>query len=96
MSSSRVAQLAALFAALLPLLASAETKLTLEEAVSTALEKNPVRKAALFEKRAASADVEQARSALLPQINFAEAYQRGDDPVFVFGGKLRQRRQRLV
>ena len=92
MSGFRVAQLAALFAALLPLLASAETKLTLEEAVSTALEKNPVRKAAVFEKRATSADVEQARSALLPQINFAEAYQRGDDPVFVFSGKLRQRR----
>jgi outer membrane protein TolC len=58
--------------------------------VNAALEKNPVRRAAVFEKQASAADVKQARSALLPQINFAEAYQRGNDPVFVFGGKLRQ------
>jgi outer membrane protein len=72
------------------LVAHAQTKLTLEQAVSTALEKNPARKAAVFEKRAAAADVLSARSALLPQIKFGEDFLRSNDPVFVFGSKLRQ------
>ncbi len=76
----------------LPLAAAAQAPLTLEQAVATALEKNPERKAAVFEQRAAHADIKQARSALLPRITFSEAYQRGNDPVYVFGSKLRQQR----
>jgi outer membrane protein len=66
--------------------------LTLRQAVNIALEKNPQRKAALAETRAASADVKQARSFLYPHLMFSETATAGDDPVFVFGSKLRQGR----
>jgi outer membrane protein len=75
----------------LPLAAFAQTNLTLEQAVTTALEKNPTHKAAVFEQRTVATDTKLARSALLPQIGFAEGYQRSDDPVFVFGSRLRRR-----
>jgi outer membrane protein len=66
--------------------------LTLPEAVKIALEKNPQRKAALADTRAASADVKQARSVLLPRVMFSEVATRGNDPVYVFGSRLRQQR----
>ena len=64
--------------------------LTLRQAVTIALEKNPQRKAALAETRAASADVKQARSFLYPHVTFSETATDGNDPVYVFGSKLRQ------
>lgn len=92
MKYAGVGQIALLLGALaLPVTAFAQTQLTLERAVATALEKNPARKAAVFEQQAAAADTKLAKSALLPQIGFAEAYQRSNDPVFVFGARLRQR-----
>jgi outer membrane protein len=66
--------------------------LTLQQAVNIALEKNPERKAALADTRAASADVREARSFLLPHVTFSETATRGNDPVYVFGSKLRQQR----
>ncbi len=78
--------------ALVPVMTAAQTTLTLEQAVATALEKNPVRKSAMFNQLAAAAGVKESRAALLPQITFGEGYQRGNDPVFVFGGRLRQQR----
>jgi len=72
--------------------AAAQTKLTLEQAVAVALEKNPVRKAAVFEQRAAFAGFKLSRAPLLPRIAFSETYQDGNDPVYVFGAKLRQQR----
>jgi outer membrane protein len=66
--------------------------LSLQQAVTIALEKNPERKAALADTKAASADVREARSTLLPHIAFSEAATLGDDPVYVFGSKLRQQR----
>ena len=66
--------------------------ITLQQAVSIALEKNPERKAALADTRAASADVKEARSFLLPHVTFSETATRGNDPVYVFGSKLRQQR----
>lgn len=66
--------------------------LTLQRAVGIALEKNPARKVALADTRVASADVDEARSAILPRIGFSETASRSDDPVYVFGSKLRQRR----
>jgi outer membrane protein TolC len=67
-----------------------QTPLTLRDAVGIALEKNPMRKAALADQRAAKAGVGQARSFLLPHATFSEGFTRGDDPVYVFGSKLRQ------
>jgi outer membrane protein len=68
------------------------SRLTLQQAVNIALEKNPERKAALADTKAASADVKEARSFLLPHVTFSETATRGNDPVFVFGSKLRQQR----
>ena len=42
--------------------------------------------------KAAEAGVSQARSGLLPRLNFAEDISRGNDPVYVFGTRLRQQR----
>ena len=66
--------------------------LTLQQAVKIALEKNPLRKAALADKKVSSADVREARSVLMPRITFSETATRGNDPVYVFGSRLRQQR----
>ena len=66
--------------------------LSVKQAVAIALEKNPLRKAALAERSMAGAEVREARSALLPQVNFTESATRGNDPVYVFGTRLRQTR----
>jgi outer membrane protein len=66
--------------------------ITLQQAVNIALEKNPERKGALADTKAASADVKEARSFLLPHVTFSETATRGNDPVYVFGSKLRQQR----
>lgn len=68
------------------------SSLTLQQAVNIALEKNPQRKAALADTKAASADLKEARSLLLPHVTFSETATRGNDPVYVFGSKLRQQR----
>lgn len=64
--------------------------LTLPQAVAITLEKNPVRKAALADQQAAVAGVREARAALLPRITFSETATRSNDPVYVFGTRLRQ------
>lgn len=66
------------------------TPLTLPQAVSMSLEKNPLHKAALAETRIGAAAVRQARSPLMPKVTFTESALRGNDPVFVFGSRLRQ------
>ena len=68
------------------------SSLTLQQAVTIALEKNPLRKAVLADTKAASADVREARSFLMPRLTFSETATRGNDPVYVFGGELRQQR----
>lgn len=77
---------------LFPQQAQQPSPLSLQQAVSIALEKNPQRKAALADTRAASADVKEARSFLLPHVTLSETATRGNDPVYVFGSKLRQQR----
>jgi outer membrane protein TolC len=72
--------------------AAESSKLTLQQAVNIALEKNPLRKAALADTRVASADVREARSVLIPRLMFSETATRGNDPVYVFGSELRQQR----
>ena len=66
--------------------------LTLQQAIRIALEKNPLRKAAVAEIRVSSADVGEARSFLMPRVTFSETATRGNDPVYVFGSRLRQQR----
>lgn len=64
--------------------------LTLPQAVSMALEKNPLHKAAFAGTRISLAQIREARLLLMPKIMFTESAVRGNDPVFVFGTKLRQ------
>src|ERR1700674_3471039 len=66
--------------------------LTLQQGVSISLERNPERKAALADTKAFSADVKEARAVLLPPVTFSERATLGNDPVYVFGSKLRQQR----
>ncbi len=70
----------------------AQQAVTLRDAVQMALEKNPLRKAAMAETHIARASVREARSAFFPHIVFSETALRGNDPVYVFGTKLRQQR----
>ena len=75
-----------------PAAAQEPPAISLQQAVNIALEKNPQRKAALADVRAAAATLNDARSNLLPRISFSETATRSDDPVYVFGSKLRQQR----
>jgi outer membrane protein TolC len=71
---------------------AAPSPLTLPQAVKIALEKNPLRKAAMADMKVTSADVRGARSTLMPRVTFSETATRGNDPVYVFGSRLRQQR----
>jgi outer membrane protein TolC len=68
----------------------AAAPITLPQAVSIALEKNPLHKAALAGTHISLAQIREARSPLMPKIMFTESAVRGNDPVFVFGTQLRQ------
>ncbi|HEX7287020.1 MAG TPA: TolC family protein, partial [Candidatus Angelobacter sp.] len=66
--------------------------LTLQQAVAIALERNPQRKAALAEERLAATSIKEAQSAYFPRLTFYETAAISNDPVFVFGARLRQNR----
>jgi len=83
---------AGIFVSLLAATAAAQAPLSLQQAVNMALEKNPQRKMAVADQRAAAAGVQEARSGLLPRLGFTESATRGNDPVYVFGTRLRQQR----
>jgi outer membrane protein TolC len=71
---------------------SAQSALSLPDAVNIALGKNPQRKAAAAEVALAGNQVRYARTGYLPQIGFLEGVSRGNDPVYAFGTRLRQQR----
>jgi outer membrane protein len=71
---------------------SSTAPLTLHDAATMALEKNPLRKAALADTKAASVGVQEAQSFLMPHVTFSELTTRGNDQIYVFGTKLRQQR----
>jgi outer membrane protein len=66
--------------------------LSLQQAAKIALEQNPLRKAAIADTKVASAGTREAQSFLVPHVTFSELATRGDDPVYIFGSKLRQQR----
>jgi outer membrane protein TolC len=72
--------------------ATEPSSLTLQQAVQIAMEKNPLRKAAIADTKVTVADIREAHSFLLPRVSFSESATRGNDPVYVFGSKLRQQR----
>ena len=67
------------------------TQLTLRQSIDRALGQNPEATAAHADQKAASASASLARTYLLPQLSFTEDISRGDDPVYAFGMRLRQR-----
>jgi len=66
--------------------------LTLREAVDRALRQNPQTAVAEADMAAAKAGTAMAKTGLWPRLNFTEDLSRGNDPVYVFGTKLRQQR----
>ncbi|NNL74950.1 MAG: TolC family protein, partial [Desulfobacterales bacterium] len=64
--------------------------LTLEEAISAALEHNPQVVATRHEVEAANFQVINARSGLLPQIYLSESFNHTNSPLWAFGTKLNQ------
>jgi len=81
-----------LFGVLIPMGVAAEEPLTLRQAIQQAIELSPEVKLAQAGSLEARANLSLARNQLLPQVSFIEDISRGNDPVYVFGSKLRQQR----
>jgi outer membrane protein TolC len=71
--------------------AGAQEPLTLRQAISEALGQSPEAAIARASNQEAKSAATMARTQLLPQLNFTEDISRGDDPVYAFGTRLRQR-----
>jgi len=69
----------------------AQEALTLRQAVDLALHSNPLVAASDAGEKEAEARIQQAHSGYLPQLQFSESLQRGNNPVFVFSSLLTQR-----
>jgi outer membrane protein TolC len=89
---SRLAVFATLVALAAPLAARAQTPLTVQQAIAATLVNNPDLRAAQAGQRESEARTAEARAAYLPRVDFVEAWQRGNNPVFVFGSLLSQQR----
>lgn len=76
--------------------AHAQQVLTLGQAVQLALRQNPSLAAAQDSADAARARLGQSRAAWLPRIDFAQGFTRGNNPIYVFGTLLTQRRFRAA
>jgi outer membrane protein TolC len=70
---------------------AAQEPLTLRQAINQALGQSPDAAIALADEQNARSAATMARTQLLPQLNFTEDISRGDDPVYAFGTRLRQR-----
>jgi outer membrane protein len=82
----------ALVSCMIPAGIRAQEPLTLRQAIQIALKQSPDIDAARAEVDEARASASLARTQYLPQAGFAEDMSRGNDPVYVFGTRLRQRR----
>jgi outer membrane protein TolC len=83
---------AALALVVLPTTASAQTTLTLESAMARARTETPGARAFAAAVAEADARVDRARADYFPRVDVSESIQRGNQPVFVFGTLLSQRR----
>ena len=71
--------------------ASAQSPLSLSEAIARAKAHNPDAGSAAAAEREAAERVTQARAGYFPKVDVAESWQRGNNPVFVFSSLLAQR-----
>lgn len=76
---------------LAPMGIQAQEPITLRQAIDRALSQNPQGTIARADHGEAAASARQARTQLWPQLTFAENVSRGNDPVYAFGQRLRQR-----
>jgi len=74
-----------------PSFAGAQERLTLSQAVASAVERSATVRAAAAARDRASADVDVQHAALLPHLSLSEAWMRSNQPVFVFGSLLNAR-----
>lgn len=75
----------------LPVPAAAQTQLTLTDAVARARAQNPDAGSSAAAEREAAQRMIQARATYWPKVDVAEAWQRGNQPVFVFSSLLARR-----
>jgi outer membrane protein TolC len=75
-----------------PVAGAAQESLTVDGAVKAALAHNASLRAARAGADQTAAQAAQTRSAFFPRISVTESWQRGDQPVFVFGSLLSARR----
>lgn len=73
------------------LAASAQEPLTLRQAIDQALKQSPEAAIAQASTQEAHVAATLARTQVLPQLAFTEDLSRGNDPVYAFGTRLRQR-----
>jgi outer membrane protein len=83
--------LAALAVVVAPVAATAQSRLSLAEAIARAQAQNLDAQTAAAVERQAAFRVTQARAGLLPRVDVSETWQRGNQPVFVFSSLLAQR-----
>jgi outer membrane protein len=68
----------------------AQAPISLQDAVRLALDKNKSVEAANASRKSAEMRISEARSGLLPKVNYSESWARSDNPVFVFSSLLTQ------
>jgi outer membrane protein TolC len=73
------------------LAAGAQEPLTLRQAINQALGQSPEAAIARAGNLDAKSAASMARAQRLPQLGFTEDISRGNDPVYAFGTRLRQR-----
>jgi outer membrane protein TolC len=78
-------------AVLMPVCATAQEPLTVDAAVQAAIAHNAALRAVRAGVDEAVARTTEARSGFFPRLSLSEAWQRGDEPVFVFGSLLSSR-----
>lgn len=71
--------------------AGAQDAISLKDAVLLAVGQNKSLEASAAARNGAQTRVTQARSGLLPKVNYSESWTRSNNPVFVFGSLLSQR-----
>jgi outer membrane protein TolC len=90
--SARGIVLLLLAALVVALPASAQSPLSLSEAIARAKAHNPDALSAAAAEREAAERVTQARAGFFPKVDAAASWQRGNQPAFVFSALLAQRR----
>jgi outer membrane protein TolC len=89
---SRLATILSIFALAVAHPAAAQDRVSLQQAVAATLENNPDIRAANAGEQESRARAGEALASYLPRLDFVETWQRGNNPVYVFGSLLTQQR----